>query len=442
MASITTRKNGSRFINFKDGEGKRQTITLGKISKRFAQAFRVKVEDLVSAAISGHAPSDETSLWLRDLSDDWVTKLARVGLASPRASETLGYWLKRYLDDRKEEIKPTSHRKLEQTKKKLLGFFGSRTPLRKITPDQAAAWRVSLRDQKLSEAGIKTHSGNAKTMMQEAVKRKLIGENPFKHLKSGPTPSKYNRYITADEIQRVIDACPDAEWKLLFGLARYAGLRVPSESHGLTWNDVDWEHSRLTVRSPKTEHHAGHEQRVVPITPNLMELLQERFDDCEEGEEHLVAIRGQGCIAKQVRAICARAGVEQWKRLWQTLRGSCEKEWAMTLPQYAVSRWIGHSITVSGRHYANAVPDELFDRAAGRMADSPSGAQRNAQRKASETAGNGQKSQADETDGEVSNAFPFSNLQQFSDHFLPNEDWRRGESNPRPATDPDVPLRA
>jgi hypothetical protein len=37
----------------------------------------------------------------------------------------------------------------------------------------------------------------------------------------------------------------------------------------------------------------------------------------------------------------------------------------MSFPQYAVSKWIGHSITVSGRHYANAVPDELFDRAAG-----------------------------------------------------------------------------
>ena len=35
----------------------------------------------------------------------------------------------------------------------------------------------------------------------------------------------------------------------------------------------------------------------------------------------------------------------------------------MTLPQFAVSRWIGHSIEISGKHYANAVPDELFDRA-------------------------------------------------------------------------------
>ena len=35
----------------------------------------------------------------------------------------------------------------------------------------------------------------------------------------------------------------------------------------------------------------------------------------------------------------------------------------MFFPQYAVSKWIGHSITISGRHYANDVPDELLDKA-------------------------------------------------------------------------------
>jgi hypothetical protein len=33
-------------------------------------------------------------------------------------------------------------------------------------------------------------------------------------------------------------------------------------------------------------------------------------------------------------------------------------------PQFAVSKWIGHSIEVSGKHYANAVPDELLAKAA------------------------------------------------------------------------------
>jgi len=222
--------------------------------------------------------------------------------------------------------------------------------------------------------------------MHAAVRMKLIEENPFQDLKSGATPSRYTRYITPDEITRIIEACPSAEWKLLFGLARYAGLRIPSESHLLIWGDVNWERGLLTVRSPKTEHHVGHGQRVVPITPKLMALLLDRFSESDEDDQHLVKIRGQGCIMRQVRAICARAGVELWARLWQTLRASCEKEWAMTFPQYAVSKWIGHSINVSGRHYANDVPDELFRLAV----TGGDGAQRQAQQKAHETARNGQ----------------------------------------------------
>ena len=75
---------------------------------------------------------------------------------------------------------------------------------------------------------------------------------------------------------------------------------------------------------------------------------------------------------RMMAAIIKRAGVQAWERLWQTSRSSCEKEWAMAFPQFAVSRWIGHSITVSGKHYANSVHDELFERAAGiRAAKNP-----------------------------------------------------------------------
>jgi hypothetical protein len=84
-------------------------------------------------------------------------------------------------------------------------------------------------------------------------------------------------------------------------------------------------------------------------------------------------------MTRRVNRIIKRASVEPRKRHWKTLRSFCEKEWAMTPPQYAVSKWIGHSITVSGRHYANAVPDKLFD-VASVVDGTGSEAQRQAQR--------------------------------------------------------------
>ncbi len=211
------------------------------------------------------------------------------------------------------------------------------------------------------------HSGNVKTIFAEAERRRLVSESPFKHLKSGPTAGSNDRYVTPDETAEILDACPNAETRLIFGLAWLAGLRTPSETHILTWGEVDWNRARLNVRCVKTEHHRGHERREVPITPQLMELLQDRFDEVEPGQERLVKIRG-GHLRRTFEAIIRRSGVAPWKGLWQTLRSSCEKEWAMTFPQYAVSKWIGHSITVSGRHYANDVPDELFTKAAQKAA--------------------------------------------------------------------------
>jgi integrase len=205
-------------------------------------------------------------------------------LVPKRQSATVGTLVERYIAAREDDLKPESVRKLRQTEAKLLAFFDPKTPLRKIVPEDAAAWRKALKELKLSDAAIRTHCGNVKTMLAEAVRRKTIEGNPFGGLKSGPTPNRYSRYVTPEEIELVIDACPNAEWRLLFGLARYAGLRIPSESHLLTWGDVDFDRGRLTVRNPKTERYEGHEHRVVPITPRLMELLYERFDTCPEAE--------------------------------------------------------------------------------------------------------------------------------------------------------------
>jgi integrase len=367
MASISNQPGNRKMIQFLDGEKRRRTVRLGKATKRDASTFKLRIEALVSAQIMGHLPDDETGRWLAGLDDAMYQKLAAVELVAERASTRLGVWLPQHIASL--TLKPESIRKLNQTKGKLVVYFGTKVNIRKITSAMAADWRLWLGDQispqtkkPISLATINTHCGNAKTLFAEACRRELIPRNPFLNLSSGRIAAKTD-YIDIEMIEKVIAACPDAEWRLLFGLTRYAGLRCPSETHLLTWSHVDWESKRLFVQSPKTEGHKGKESRVVPIGPRLMQLLQQRFDEAEEGEERLIAVKGKGALQRQVRAICQRAGVQMWGRLWQSLRSSCEKWWAMDYPQYAVSYWIGHSIEISGKHYVNSVPDELYDKA-------------------------------------------------------------------------------
>jgi hypothetical protein len=142
---------------------------------------------------------------------------------------------------------------------------------------------------------------------------------------------------------------------------------------------------------------------------------------------------------RQVRAICARAGVELWARLWQTLRASCEKQWAMTFPQYAVSKWIGHSITVSGRHYANDVPDELFQQAAALAAGD---ALQNPVQKPHETTRNNAKRTTTTGGADDRNSLECESLRESSANLALGSKRRHEESNPQgsPRNRPSRPL--
>jgi hypothetical protein len=57
----------------------------------------------------------------------------------------------------------------------------------------------------------------------------------------------------------------------------------------MTGGDVDFARGRLTVRSPKTEHHGNdHAIRFVPISPRLRSILADAFEKAETGERLVV----------------------------------------------------------------------------------------------------------------------------------------------------------
>lgn len=366
MASMY-REDGGFTIRFADpNNGERKKIRLGDVTKKQAQGVKWRVEQLSSAKLTGHTPDDEILKWLETIPDLLHDRISAAGLARPRQSGKLGPWLAKYMEERT-DLKPESRRKLQQTVAKLVEHFGAETSLRSVTPEGASEWRAKMQKAGLSEATLKIHAGNAKTLAAAAKERRLTSENPFLHLPSGPTPSKNERYITPEEAQAIIDACPDRRFRLIFALARYAGLRIRSEGFALTWRDIDWGGSKMRVKSPKTERHAGHEERWVPITPKLLPILREAYENAEEGAERVVPIKWTGMIPERMLAAVIAAGVKPWPKLFQALRASCEKEWAMRWPQYAVSSWLGHSMSVSGRHYLNKIPVELFERAAGKV---------------------------------------------------------------------------
>ncbi len=315
----------------------------------------------MASALSGCALDNETARWVADLPDVLAKKLAAVGLipkpAEP-AEESLGPFLDAYIANKNFGADNT-RRNYNVSRKHLINYFGRDKMLAEISPGDADEWRESLlRDY--SAATVAREVKRARQFLRAAVRKRLIEENPFADL---PAPAQINTsrefFVTLDVTEKLIDACPDAEWRLIIALSRYGGLRCPSEHLSLRLGDVDWEHNRVTVRSPKTAHHPGGESRVIPLFPELRPHLEAVFDQAEPGTEFVITRyrNKKSYLRTQFLRIIKRAGEEPWPKPFQNLRASRQTELTATFPLHVVCRWIGNSALIADKHYLQVTDD-------------------------------------------------------------------------------------
>jgi integrase len=153
---------------------------------------------------------------------------------------------------------------------------------------------------------------------------------------------------------------------LIATLSRYGGLRCPSEHLGLRWTDVDWKRDRITIHSPKTEHHEGGESREIPIFPELRPYLEKVRQEVPEDTFWVITrYRGKNTnLRTQLKRVIRKAGLEPWPKLFQNLRSTRETELTAKFPLHVVTAWIGNSAQVAAKHYLQ-VTDEHFSEGAG-----------------------------------------------------------------------------
>src|SRR5690606_27233061 len=133
----------------------------------------------------------------------------------------------------------------------LVEYFGSSKPLSDISSGDADDWRLwmmagevradeTVIRKKLGDNTVRRRCGFARQFFRAAVRKRLIGENPFAEMKGVSIRSNRARdyFITREDAAKVLEHCPDTQWKLLFVLSLYGSLRCPSEHLALKWIDV------------------------------------------------------------------------------------------------------------------------------------------------------------------------------------------------------------
>lgn len=376
MASICKEKNGGRRIKFYDVDGKQRGIRLGKVDQKTAERICRDVEELIVARRTSQPLHPATAERLGRLSDGFRDRFVKAGLlqASERVARQtpLLAFVEAYIRGRTDVKESTKKNNYRHAKLVLVEYFGADRLIDTITPGDAEDFRIWLQTSRkaqhkptLASNTVRRLCARAKQFFANALKKRLIDENPFAGMKGLHVRGNGDRrrLIPREWIDRVSAACPNEDWRLLVALCRYGGMR-PSEACNLRWQHIDWEHRRIHVPCGKTEHHEGRAWREIPFFPELAPLLQQSWEHAEDGAEMVIArYRSNRNLRTRFEAIVKCAGLEMWPKPFQNLRVTRQNELRMQgFAEHVVCGWIGNTQEVAREHYLTAT-DEDYRRA-------------------------------------------------------------------------------
>ena len=286
---------------------------------------------------------------------------------------TLGEFLDQYTRGRT-DLKASTRTVHQHTVRNLLECFGAAKPLRSFIPVDGDRFRSHLLAE-VAENTARRRRGQAAAFFKAAARSGFFpkaAENPFAHLPSNVVENHARmRFVEREDIDRVIAALPDADWRCMIALARYGGLRCPSEPQALRKSDIDWTLKRIRVTVPKLSHLPNKATRVIPLFPELVEPLREAI--AASPNEYVIGNYRDHSnnFGTEFTRFVKAAGVEPWPKPFVNLRSSRETELAEVYPIHVVCQWIGNSPDVAVRHYLQLRPHH-FDQATGEAARNPS----------------------------------------------------------------------
>ncbi len=359
MASVCDDPNGRRRIAFVAPSGDRKAIRLGKIDRKTADSIARHLEAILASKVTGAPISRETAFWVAQMPGGLKEKFVLAGLLEPeRVAPTFAELSEKYFA--RKDIKDSTKSIRRYWQSTLAQYFGEKK-VDQVDSLDGDGLRDFLLERDLEGATVGRMLRFARQIFTMAVREKWITVSPLESLAHNfrEGQGKQREYIEAEKVKVWMDSAP-APWRTLVALARFGGLRAPSEALGLRWADVDLPNRKMTVTSPKTEAQ-GKAWRVVPIRPDLAEILEEAWDTAKDGAEFVVALdqyrtpRENGWhgvnVRQQFDRLTRMAGLAPIKKPFRIFRSSCLTDWAREFPIHSVAQWAGHTVQVAGKHY-------------------------------------------------------------------------------------------
>ncbi len=266
-----------------------------------------------------------------------------------------------------------------------LDFFikhvGRDTPLDQITPRDAESFVAHRLSCGLAPSTVNKDIRTLRGIFNLAVEPRCYlpeGMNPFRRIRERRTATQPPRYVSPDDLRKVLSVSKTLWWKAFLVLA-YTSAGRRDELLNLTWANIDFETHNVTFLPKKAAsgqlawEPKDHETRRIPIPRETAQLLADLQAESEEGHpyvfvtrsrlDHVLGRRADGTwqpdcelvnnLTRSLSVMCRHAEVEYFTV--HDLRRSCITNWARRLPIQAVQHLAGHSSIATTRKYYLAV---------------------------------------------------------------------------------------
>lgn len=112
-----------------------------------------------------------------------------------------------------------------------------------------------------------------KAWLNWAVKRKYLFENPLKGFPKYKLLKNPPRYLSYEEVVRLLEASRETPLYPMIATAVYTGIRL-GELFNLEWQDFDFEKKMLTIVNKANFQTKSKRFRVIPLTQEFIEILK------------------------------------------------------------------------------------------------------------------------------------------------------------------------
>lgn len=214
-----------------------------------------------------------------------------------------------YFEELGNKKEPNTKTAWDNTLKHLISFQGKKISFENITVKWLEDFLSYLIKGDLANNTIFTYFNKITATLNQAVKEKIIVENPAKYITKPKKRETEILFLTKEEIQEIINTdFFDNEAKNAFLLSCYTGLRA-SDIKALKWSHI--KNNRIQISQTKTKNLV-----YIPLNQNAMSILEKQKHNKEfvfNLSEHVSSINRtvkklikKAEIKKEIHFHCAR----------------------------------------------------------------------------------------------------------------------------------------